>query len=310
METVLIAGGTGLVGKRLTQLLTEQGYGVILLSRSAGRNTGSSLIRYAQWDPGKGSLDEAAFAEADYVVNLAGAGVADQRWTAARKKEIRDSRVQAGETLVKALHTIPHKIKAFVNASAQGWYGPDPATHDGGFMEEDAPFTDYLARTCVDWEGSVKKVEEAGVRLVKLRIGIVLANGGGAMKEFRKPIAFRFATVLGSGKQMVSWIHVDDLCGMFLHAIQNTAVTGIYNACAPHPVSNKELIHAIANARWGNAYLSMPVPAFVLKLMMGEMSIEVLKSCTMQSAKIVLSGFRFTYPVISSAVKHLQDADK
>lgn len=306
METVLIAGGTGLVGKRLTQILADQGYAVILLTRSASKGKVVSSVRYAQWDPNAGTLDKEAFLQADHLINLAGAGVADKRWTAARKKEIRDSRVRAGETLVQALQTLPHKIRTVVNASAQGWYGPDPSPQPGGFVETDGPFNDYLAQTCVDWEASINNVTALGIRLVKLRIGIVMANEGGALAEFRKPVQFRVSTVLGSGKQQVSWIHIDDLCGMFLQAIRNNDMQGAYNACAPHPVSNKELIQAIAAARWGSGYVTLPVPAFVLQVMMGEMSIEVLKSCTMNTAKIQAAGFRFAYPVIKEAVEHLE----
>lgn len=306
METVLIAGGTGLVGRRLTEMLLEQGYKVILLSRSVQRNPGHPSLQHALWDPAKGFVDLNAIAAADHIVNLAGAGVADKRWSVERKKEIRDSRVWAGETLVKALRETPNKVQSVINASAQGWYGPDPASHPDGFREEDKPYKDYQASTCVDWEKSIDSILELGKRLVKIRIGIVLANGGGALKEFRKPLAFRVATVLGSGKQMVSWIHVDDLCRIFLFAIRQKELSGAFNAAAPNPVSNKKLIESLASVKFGKLFLSMPVPAFVLKIMMGEMSIEVLKSCTISAHKIQQAGFSFQFPTIEIALKDLE----
>ena len=306
METILIAGGTGLVGTRLTEILIEQGYKVILLSRSEKASSNHPSLSYAYWNPAKGVVDTKAIAAADHIINLAGAGVADKRWSPERKKEIRDSRVFAGETIVKALRETPHKVQTVVNASAQGWYGPDPAAHADGFREEDKPFADYLATTCVDWERSVEGIEALGIRLAKIRIGIVLANGGGALKEFRKPLAFRVATVLGSGKQLVSWIHVDDLCHIFLHTIRHKNLSGPYNAAAPHPVSNKELIETLARVKFGNNFISVPVPAFVLKIMMGEMSIEVLKSCTISADKIQKAGFSFQFPTIERALANLE----
>ena len=300
MATILVTGGTGLVGQALTRQLTNMGYYCIVMSRKPRPATNG--IRYAVWNPDAGTMDEASLQEADYIIHLAGAGVADQRWTAARKKEIRDSRVKSGELLVKKLTTVPHKIRAVISASAIGWYGADPEIpNPQPFTEEAPPDTAFLGDTCFRWEESLQPITEMPVRLVKLRIGIVLSMDGGALREFIKPLRFGVATVLGSGKQMVSWIHIEDLVNMFVFAITNVKVEGIYNATAPAPVSNQELILTLAKSRKG-FYLPIPVPAFILKIVMGEMSIEVLKSATVSSLKIQQAGFTFRYPAIREAL--------
>jgi uncharacterized protein len=301
MATILVTGGTGLVGKALTRQLTTMGYQCIVLSRNPG--PAKDGIRYAAWNPDAGTIDEASLQAADYIIHLAGAGVADQRWSTARKKEILDSRVKSGELLVNKLATIPHKVKAVISASAIGWYGADPEIpNPNPFTEERPPDTAFLGDTCRQWEESLQPLTGMHIRLVKLRIGIVLSKHGGALKEFLKPLRFGVAAVLGNGKQVVSWIHIDDLVNMFVFAITNEKTEGIYNATAPQPVSNRELTLTLAKAN-KSFYIPMPVPAFVLKIVMGEMSIEVLKSATVSSRKIQQAGFTFTYPGIREALE-------
>jgi len=309
METILITGGTGMIGTALSKLLIAKGYKVILLSRSANvnkpskNNSGGSL---AHWNPVEQEVDRSAIEQADYIINLAGAGVADKRWTKKRKKEISDSRVQSGNMIVKALTEIPNKVKLVVNASAIGWYGEDPVIpNPAPFTEEMPSDTGFLGYTCKLWEQSIRPVTQLGKRLVIFRTAIVLSNAGGAFREFCNPLRFGIATVLGSGKQIVSWIHIDDLCKMYLYAIQEEKLQGVYNAAAPNPISNKELILEIARKKNKNFFISIPVPSFVLKMMLGEMSIEVLKSTTVSTQKIEHTGFKFNYPFIGSAVDNL-----
>ena len=304
MQTVLITGGTGLVGQALTKALLAKGYTVIVLSRNTGGKPASENLSYARWDVKNGEMDIAALQAADYIVHLAGAGVIDKKWTAAYKKEIVDSRIESSRLIFESLKKTSNKVKAVISASATGYYGAD-AKPVKPFTETDAADDSFLGQTCKSWEESIEPVSSLGKRLVKLRIGIVLSNEGGALAEFKKPIRFGAAAILSHGKQTVSWIHIDDLCRMFIWAIENETATGSYNAVAPQPVSNKTLTLALAKAMKGKFYIPVHVPAFVLKLMMGQRSIEVLKSTTVSCKKVMDAGFAFNFNTIEQALSNL-----
>jgi len=305
MPSVLITGGTGLVGTAVKALLEKKGYEVVLLTRSK-----TPLKGQAHWDINAGTVDSTAIAAADYIIHLAGAGVADKRWSTSRKQEIVDSRTKSSALLVKALQETPNKVKAVISASAIGWYGPDNnAIAPQGFVETDPSYPDFLGTTCAAWEASIEPVTNntSGLqkRLVCLRTGIVLSKNGGALKEFLKPLAVRMAAVLGNGKQMISWIDIRDLAKMFVYALENDNISGSYNAVAPAPVSNKTLTQTLAKVLYGKFYITTYVPSFVLKIMLGEMSIEVLKSTTVSAQKITDAGFVFDYPTITSSLSTL-----
>ena len=314
MATVIITGGTGLVGKVLGRALLEKGYQVIILSRSADKTSTISGLSYAQWNVEAQTIDRQAIEKADYIIHLAGAGVADKRWTKKRKQEIVDSRVKSSQLIVDSLKTIPHKVKAVVSASAIGWYGPDNLTpspspeREGSrlrkFIESDPAANDFLGTTCKLWEESIEPVTQMGIRLVKLRTGIVLSKDGGALKEFIKPLKFGIAAILGNGKQIISWIHIDDLVNMFVFAIEKENMKGSYNAVAPQPVSNKELTLQLAKER-KKLFLPVHVPSFILKMILGEMSMEVLKSTTVSSNKIDKAGFQFQFPDITTTLQDI-----
>ncbi len=294
-----------MVGRHLSEYLINNGYDIVWLSRKAGiTELAGKQIPVAAWDPAKGTIDTWAIERADYIIHLAGAGVADKRWSEKRKQEIASSRIESGALLVKTLSQAQHKVKALISASAIGWYGPDTAetATNAGFIESDPPYPGFLGDTCKAWESSVAGVEALGIRLVKCRIGIVLSPKGGALKEFMKPLKMGVAAIMGNGEQIVSWIHIEDLCRLFLYAIQETTLSGVYNAVAPAPVTNRELVITLAkNMRsW---YIPFPVPSFLLKIVLGEMSIEVLKSAKVSSAKIQSAGFIFHYPNINSALQ-------
>jgi uncharacterized protein (TIGR01777 family) len=305
METVLITGGTGMIGTELTQALLDRGYHVTILTRD-GHNKKHSRpgLGYARWDPANQQIDNAAITTADHIIHLAGAGVADKRWTAKRKKEIVDSRVKTGELLVKAMKENPNKVKTVVSASAIGWYGADKSPVRP-FVETDPPSPDFLGQTCQQWEDSLAPVTAIGKRLVHLRTGIVLSRKGGALAEFRKPLRFGIATILGNGKQVISWIHIDDLVALYIAAIGNGQISGPYNAVAPTPGTNKELVLKLARAKNGKLFVPVRVPSFALQMVLGEMSIEVLKSATVSSEKVEKTGFAYRYPTLDMSLQHV-----
>lgn len=308
MAKIIITGGTGLIGKALSKLLIEKGHQVIIFTRTPLMKDKHKTpnVEYAHWDVAKQIIDAGAIKNSDYIIHLAGAGVADQRWTKKRKKEIRDSRVQSSQLIIKALKENPNKIKAVISSSAIGWYGADPSIpNPKPFIEADAPDEEFLGETCKLWEESIEPVYLLGKRLVKIRTGIVLSNEGGAFKEFKKPVNFGIAAILGNGKQIISWLHIEDLCRIYLHAIENESMSGTYNAVAPKPVTNKELTVQIAKAEKGSFYIPLHIPVLLLKMALGEMSVEVLKSATVNCDKIRKTGFDFIYPSIESAMGDL-----
>lgn len=306
-KTVIITGGTGLVGTALSQHLAANGYQVIILTRNAAaaqsKAPKATNISFANWNVDNQTIDAEAIGKASSIIHLAGAGVVDKPWTEAYKNEIIQSRIRSSALVVKALKEIPNQINTVISTSAIGYYGADKKALP--FMESDKPVRTFLGETCRLWEESIQPVKALEKRLVINRIGIVLSKKGGALAEFKKPLKMRVGAVLGSGKQVISWIHIDDLCRLVQYELEHELVGGAYNAVAPNPVSNRELTVELGKAMHGSAFITTPVPAFALKLMMGDRSIEVLKSATVSSAKIQATGFEFAYPDIKSALKTL-----
>lgn len=302
MQTVLITGGTGLIGKTLTKQLLEKGYKVIILTRSLKEKTSNDNVSYAKWDVAQQTIDVPAIQSADVIIHLAGAGVVDKRWTNTYKKEILNSRTMSSKLIIDTLRNHSNQVKTIISSSAIGWYGPDKEK-GRYFIETDEHADDFLGQTCYAWEQSISVASLMNIRVCKLRTGIVLSHEGGALAEFKKPIHFGIAAILGTGKQMISWIHINDLCRMFIHVIENGDMNGSYNAVSPAPVTNKELTLTLARAMKGRFFIPVHVPAFVLKIVLGESSIEVLKSTTVSDKKIKDAGFTFLYPSIEMAVK-------
>lgn len=298
---VLITGGSGLVGSRLSELLLAKNYTVSHLSRSPGKPS-PSITTY-QWDIKKQSIDPQALAEADYVIHLAGAGVADQRWTDKRKQVILSSRIES----TKLLHDAIAKqgtstIKAFFSASAVGIYGAN--TGETLLTEESPAADDFLAKVVVQWEAAVDKIQELGVRTVKYRIGIVLSPNGGALPPIARTVRWGVGAPLGSGNQYLSWIHIDDLCRLFIYALENDQVAGTYNAVAPRPVTNQQLTQVVARVL--HRPLWMPnVPSFALNLALGELASAVLGGNRVSSQKIEDAGFRHKFDKVDVALADL-----
>ena len=307
MPLVVISGGTGLIGTNLTRYLTQRGYEVIILSRDKNRVSANPKIAYSFWNIDKKIIDAEVIKKADHIIHLAGAGVMDKKWTADYKKTILDSRTKSAALLIKTLKENRHDVKTFVSASAIGWYGADDKIllRKEGFIETDVAANDFLGETCLFWETSVEPVIPMGIRLVKFRTGIVLSKDGGAFKEFKMPLRLGVAAIPGNGKQVISWIHIEDLCRMYGEAIENSFLHGSYNAVAPEPLSQKNLILTIANKLKHKFYTPIHVPEFILKLFFGKRSIEILKSATVSDKKIKAAGFTFLYPTIEAATEEL-----
>ncbi len=304
MINILITGGTGTIGKALTKMLLEQQYKVTILTRSLHPEKQLPNVQYALWDVEKKMIDTKALQAAHVIVHLAGAGVMDHKWTNSYKQEIIDSRVKGLDLIIDELKKINHQVNTLISASAIGWYGGNNNTP---YTEDLSAASGFLGDTCKLWESAADRASEAGIRVVKLRTGIVLAQEGGAYPEFKTSLKFGVASILGNGSQMVSWIDLEDLCRMYIYLMQHQQFSGAFNAVAPAPVSNKTLTTTIAKLLRKQFYIPMHVPSFMLKIMFGERSIEILKSADVSSEKIRKTGFTFLYPSIETSVKHLEN---
>ncbi|SHN24358.1 hypothetical protein SAMN04488057_11355 [Cyclobacterium lianum] len=295
MQNILITGGSGLIGRAITRLLEEQGKTVAWLSRNPEKYGQKAFF----WDPSTQKIDHEALYWADSIIHLAGEGVADERWTASRKNEILESRVKSSRLLYEELRTLKDKPKVFVSSSAVGYYGFD--TGDKLIYEGEPAGKDFLAGVVKKWEAEIEKINDTGIRTVIFRTGIVLAKEGGALKEMLKPPV---AAPLGSGKQYMSWIHVEDLARMYIYAMENHGLSGIYNAVGPVPVTNRVLTERAASFR-GKPFVNLGVPAFALKLLLGEMAQMVLGGNRVSSEKIQGAGFRYKYGDLNQALQQI-----
>ncbi|NOS55906.1 MAG: TIGR01777 family protein [Cyclobacteriaceae bacterium] len=298
IHKILITGASGLVGSRLTEMLLEKGHLVSHLGRQKKTGNIPSFV----WDVENKSVDLQAFEGVDTIIHLAGADIADQRWTAQRKKEILESRTHSTKLLFDTLKDHPHTVKTLVGASAIGYYGF--GLDEEVFTEESKAGIGFLAEVTRQWEEQVDRIDKLGIRLVKVRIGIVLSEKGGALAEMAKPIRFGVGAPLGSGKQFLSWIHIDDLCAMFIQAVEDQSWHGAYNAVGINWVTNAELTKAIAHVLKKPLWLP-PIPDFIMKLILGEMAGMVLNGSKVSSAKIQKAGFQFKYTDLKEALKNL-----
>lgn len=307
MAVVLISGGSGLVGTNLTRHLLERNFQVIILTRNKNKVSDNPKISYSHWDIKKQIIDPEAVKKANHIIHLAGAGVMDKNWSEDYKQTIIRSRTESAALLIKTLKETDHRVQTFVSASGIGYYGNDlkPVARPEGFIESDLPSNDFLGETCVLWEAASEPVKDLGIRRVVLRQGIVLANEGGAFKEYKTPLKFGVATIFGSGKQIISWIHIDDVCRMFCDCIEHDHIRGAYNAVAPQPISQKNFMTLLGEKLKGPFFIPMHVPVFMLKLMLGKRSVEILKSATVSDKKIKATGFTFLYPSLESALTEL-----
>jgi len=294
MYSILITGGTGLVGKHLSLLLQSKGYHVTILSRKQSKKTD---VFY--WNVNKNYIDSEAIINSDYIIHLAGAGIANKRWSKSRKKELIDSRVKTTNLLFRKVKELNPSLKGFIAASGIGYYGA--ITSSKIFTEKDENGDDFLSLVCKLWEKASYQFNILNVRTVIFRTGIVFSKKGGALQKIRKPIKLGFGSPIGSGNQFMPWIHIEDLCNMYIEAIKNPNLKGVYNAVAPEHITNKFLTLELAKIL--NKKIWLPnIPSLVFQILFGKMSIILLKGSRVSSDKISKTGFKFKFPDLKSAL--------
>jgi uncharacterized protein len=278
MEKIVISGGSGLVGQALIPLLRSAGHEAVALRRPY---TAESL---------KG---------ATIIINLAGENISGGRWTRKRKKAITDSRVNTLNTLRQLLGDGPHTVKTLISASASGYYGTNNT--DVTYSESDPSGNDFLAGVCRAWESAADTFEPMGIRVAKVRIGVVLSEKGGALPKLLMPLKFGISVPLGSGNQWLPWIHIDDLARVFLHLVQNPHLSGPFNAVAPNPVTNRQLMKQLASAR-RRLFIPIGVPPLFLKAILGEMAVVTLEGSRISAQKLLDSGFSFHHETLAGSI--------
>ena len=278
-SSILVTGGTGLVGRRLTALLTEKNHEVRILSRNPKNEN------EFKWDFSKGFVDDKAIENIDYIIHLAGAGIADKRWTKERKEVIVNSRVATANLIFDKIKVQNIPLKGFISASGSNYYGAQ--TTAKVFKESDAVGSDFLGRVCRKWEAAANQFKELNIPVTILRTGVVLSKTGGALEKMRTPII----SPLGSGNQYMAWIHIDDLCNLYIKAVEED-FEGVYNTVSPEFHTSRTFSKTLAKAI-KKPYLPIAVPGFLLKLVFGELAIILLHGSRLSSDKIKEKGFIF-----------------
>lgn len=301
MKNVLVTGATGFIGSRVCDALHQKDYSVNVVSRDPerARTKLNSVNEIYTWNPETEQLPSEAASDVNVVIHLAGEAIAG-RWNAEKKQRIRDSRVLSTQNLVGSITSLETKPDVLVCASAIGLYGD---SGDEVFTETTPVGTDFLAEVCQEWETESQKACESGIRVVSVRIGLVLGIGGGLLEQVLPPFKMGVGGKLGSGNQWMSWIHIDDVIGIILFAIENDEIEGALNATAPTPVRNLEFTKTLGSVL--RKPTIFPVPTFGLKIMMGEFANFVLLSQNVIPEKTEASGYKFKYPSLESALKNL-----
>jgi hypothetical protein len=299
MAKILITGGSGSIGKHLIPKLLFKGHQVAIIGRSKRDIPG---VESFVWDLKKGSLDERALKDVTHIIHLAGAGIADKSWSLARKKEILESRVKPMKLLADALISRNQRIKAFISSSAVGYYGG--ITSDKVFSETDNPENDFLGSTCKMWEDAVQYFKSVADREVRVRTSVVLMKDAGALRKLALPTKLGFGAAVGSGKQWMPWIHIDDLTELYLETIEDGRYNGPFNAVAPQHVTQTDLIRAIGKTLGRPTFLP-PIPSFLIKTVLGEMATVVTEGSRVSSQRLIDTGFEFQYPNIQTALTDL-----
>jgi hypothetical protein len=293
---VVVTGSGGLVGSELTKMLSFRGHPFQTLSLSAIQHNKS-----LNQEEFRASVKR-VLSSAQVIVHLAGANIGSHRWSTQRKEEILSSRVQTCRFLFDMVKGMALPLKAFITASAVGYYGTFTSCHV--FHEEDLPGRDFLGQVCRQWEEAANCFEQAGIRTVALRTGMVLSDRGGALPKLALPVSYGLGAVLGSGQQYMPWIHIHDLCQMYIRAIEDISMQGAYNAVAPECLSNKEFSVMLADILHKPIWLPA-VPSWLLRAVFGEMASVLLYGSRVSASRILASGYRFLYPDLRQALSDL-----
>ncbi|TFH39399.1 MAG: TIGR01777 family protein [Bacteroidia bacterium] len=300
---ILVTGGSGLIGRRLTAVLSKEGYEIRILSRKKVLVPGARVFK---WDYRKEFIDSRALKGIDHLVHLSGASIAEGRWTGERKREIIESRTLSAHLLFKELSGMGVRLKSFICASATGYYGAVPS--DIIFREDDPSGHDFAAVTCEKWEAGAARFREIAERVVIIRTGIVLSCAGGMLGTILPAARAGFSPLPGNGRQWVPWIHIDDLASIYLKAVTDTSTEGVYNAVSPEPATYSELIGKL-EAISGRRIFKPVTPAFILKIIFGEKSGILLTGSRVSPGKILNAGFSFSYPGLKSSLENLLAGD-
>lgn len=291
---ILLTGGSGLIGSELTKILIENGHQVRILTREK-----QIEHPFYHWD--KDTIDEKVFENLDGIIHLAGCLIA-KRWTNSYKKEIFSSRVDTANLLFEYVKKLNIDLKFFISASGTAYYGQ--ITSNKIFKESDEPNIDFLGKVCVAWENAAYQFEKIGARVVCLRTSLVLSKNGEGFKLLKKPIQLGVGANLGDGKQWMPWIHITDLIQMYAEAVDNDKIKGSYNASSPQYINHSEFNHTLAR-KMNKPFFIPNIPAFVMKLTLGEMSSLVLNGSRIDATKIQETGFKFQYPTLEKALEEL-----
>jgi uncharacterized protein (TIGR01777 family) len=297
-KNILITGGSGLLGKQLTEALLNLGYTVTHLSRSPGKN---AKVKTFLWDVAHGKIDQHCIDGVDTIVHLAGAGIADKRWTDKRKQLLTESRTRSIALIYELIQKRANQVHSVVSASATGYYSN---RGDELLTEESPPASDFLGTCCVQWEQAVDKGAALGLRVLKYRTGVVLTKDGGALPQLALPIKMGLGSPIGAGNQWIPWIHHQDVVDMYIEGIENESLSGVYNMVAPQPVTNAQMSKAVA-AQLHKPFWAPNVPAFIIKTLFGEMATVVLGSTRVSAQKVINAGYNFKYPIIADALKEI-----
>lgn len=295
---LVVTGASGFIGSALCPRLLEQGHTLTLFTRGSPRDASSGVKRWQLWTPGVLRDWDVELDGADGVINLAGEPIAEKKWSQTQRRRLVKSRVDATQSLVQACAKAKQKPKFLINASAIGYYG---ARADEEITEADPPGNDFLSQMCRDWEEEAKKAESLGMRVVRLRTGIVLGHGGGALRKMVEPFKYFLGGPIGSGKQWMSWIHMEDQVRLILHVIDNQQASGPINATAPNPVRNKEFSQALGRVLHRPCWA--PVPGFALRFGLGDMAEMLLTGQRVIPAAAQRLGFAFDFPNLPEALQ-------